>query len=362
MFRLRLCSGPTLGAAILLLATFTAGCDQQGNESFSVEVRVENDQGETIEGATVGVRPCYTPSLGACGEFGTSTNSAKKAEQAKPVDLESWEVEVLEDNTALLTWETESETNVAGFTIEQKIEGAEDSSFNPIGFVDGAGTTDELQSYEHETSVAPGRRNAFRLVVSYLDGSESIVGDTIAVRPKVSENQIRPVFPNPLSETTTLEVLLASNSLRVFSKVHRLDGSSVETLVDRELASGYHAFRWKPTGSTPDGLYGIRNEISDDGQVAVQDTSYAAVISGPQNAFQIGETSPSGTVSTSDRSRFPPLFDVPEFDVRDSNGNVLARTEVSGTVQFVVTTSDGLHTFRRPVTEGENNFTLVLSP
>ena len=46
---------------------------------------------------------------------------------------ESWEVEVLEDNTALLTWETESETNVAGFTIEQKIEGTEDSSFNLIG-------------------------------------------------------------------------------------------------------------------------------------------------------------------------------------------------------------------------------------
>ena len=82
----------------------------------------------------------------------------------------------------------------------------------------------------------------------------------------------------------------------------------------------WESIRWAPRDGTPDGLYEIRGEIRDGGPVAVQDTSYAASIRGPQNASRIGETAASGMVSTSDRSRFPPSYGVPVLKVRDGNG------------------------------------------
>ncbi|PSQ72380.1 MAG: hypothetical protein BRD34_04460 [Bacteroidetes bacterium QH_6_64_77] len=44
--------------AVLLPTLFLAGCDQQSSEPFSVEVRVETQQGEPVRDASVGVRPC----------------------------------------------------------------------------------------------------------------------------------------------------------------------------------------------------------------------------------------------------------------------------------------------------------------
>ena len=114
--------------------------------------------------------------------------------------------------------------------------------------------------------------------------------------------------------------------------------------------------------NTPDGLYEVRTEMRNAGDPVIQDTSYAAVISGPQNAFQIGTTSANGTVSTQERSRFPSLYDVPEFDVRDANGNLLGRAEVAGEAQVVVATPSGRQTYRRSITDGKNTVTLTVSP
>jgi len=45
--------------AILSLVLLLFGCDGQRAESFSVEIRVENDNGTPLTEATVGVRPCF---------------------------------------------------------------------------------------------------------------------------------------------------------------------------------------------------------------------------------------------------------------------------------------------------------------
>jgi len=76
--------------AALFLALLLAGCDQQSPEPFSVEVRVETQQGEPVEGASVGVRPCYgSGSEAACG--GNALFQGTLASQStKPVELVAW--------------------------------------------------------------------------------------------------------------------------------------------------------------------------------------------------------------------------------------------------------------------------------
>ncbi len=44
--------------AVLVTVLLLVGCDQQNAESFSVEGQVETPQGEPVQGASVGVRPC----------------------------------------------------------------------------------------------------------------------------------------------------------------------------------------------------------------------------------------------------------------------------------------------------------------
>jgi len=141
MLQLRLCSGPASETALLFLTMFSAGCDQHGGEPFSVKVRVENDQGEAVEGATIGVRPCYAPPGGGLELPGCSSDSTNKTGWAKSA-------------------------------------GAERFFFNQFGVVDGAISADEPQSYGPGTSVAPERKNAFRLAAAHMGRSESIVGKT----------------------------------------------------------------------------------------------------------------------------------------------------------------------------------------
>jgi len=59
-------------------------------------------------------------------EFGGSSSATKKTRQSKGAKLTSFEVTVQEGNTALLSWEAKSETNLA------------------IEFVEGAGTTKKV--------------------------------------------------------------------------------------------------------------------------------------------------------------------------------------------------------------------------
>ncbi|HKL89277.1 MAG TPA: hypothetical protein VJ884_09745, partial [Salinibacter sp.] len=66
--------------------------------------------------------------------------------------------------------------------------------------------------------------------------------------------------------------------------------------------------------------------------------------------------------STTARTRFPALYDVPTIEVRDADRIVRGRIDVSPTVEFVVTTENDVQTFRRTVAEGENTLTLSISP
>ena len=90
----------------------------------------------------------YTYRVFAFNQFGENGSNTATIAVPVPVELISFTAEV-DDNVVTLFWQTATETNNSGFEIERlqdyKIEKLQE--WERIGFVEGKGTTTEIQSY-----------------------------------------------------------------------------------------------------------------------------------------------------------------------------------------------------------------------
>lgn len=341
--------------ALLIVVLYFFGCDSQSSTSFSVEVQVENEEGTPVEGATVGVRPCYDVGRDVWCVDGTGDRSAQASTEQKPVELAAWDARV-DNKDVVLTWTTASESNNAGFRIEKNAEGIED--FEQIEFIDGEGTTDEPTDYRYRVEELSGGEHTFRLIAVATDGTENVVGEPDTVRiPTSFDFLIRSPFPNPVWDRAIFEVAV-SEAATIETTFHTLDGEKLETIFQEEVsARGIHRYAWDARGESA-GVYEHRTQIRTGGEVVAEDTSYVAVA----GTGALGTTDADGSISTTERTRFPALYDVPTMEVRDPDGVTLDTMRVSPTVEFVVTAENGRQTFRRTVSEGENTLTLSVSP
>ena len=143
---------------------------------------------------------------------------------------------VRDGSDVALTWETASETNNAGFHVERSVEG---DAFQPLAFVDGAGTTHTPQRYRFADADVPAGAASitYRLRQVDLDGTEHLsVPVTIALtggQPLALE----PPFPNPVRGTATLRYSLPASS-DVSITVHDLLGREVATLASGSKRAG----------------------------------------------------------------------------------------------------------------------------
>lgn len=119
-----------------------------------------------------------------------------------PVELTAFSVTNV-DRAARLTWTTASEINNAGFEVERRIE---DDIFAPVGFVEGRGTTSDVQHYQFIDDQVPfaADRVTYRLRQVDFDGAH-------AYSPMVELNMGVPErlalhgnFPNPFRSRTTI--------------------------------------------------------------------------------------------------------------------------------------------------------------
>jgi len=345
---------PYYAIAFLLIVLFLFGCDSESGTAFSVTVQVENAQGESVEGATVGVRPCYDVGEEIACSANEIIAGTRSARVAKAVEVTDWSVQ-LDDRNAVLSWTTASETDNAGFEIQQKV--GEEGAFEQIAFVEGQGTTSESTSYRYRTGALSYAPHTFQLAAVSINGSASIVGEPQTVRAPI-DPAIFPVSPNPFRDQSTFGVAVDSVST-LQSTAHTLDGATAQTIVEETVERGRYQFVWAAE-DLPGGVYEQRTRIQTGGDVVARDTTYAVLVR--EAATALGETGDDGTVSTTARTRFPALYDIPPIEVRDAERIVLGRIDVSPTVEFVVTTENDVQTFRRTVAEGENTLTLSISP
>lgn len=149
-----------------------------------------------------------------------------------PVELVSFSV-VRDGETAVLRWETASETNNAGFEIYHRTGSRQ---FEKIGWVNGSGTTAAAQMYTFRSGTLLPGRHAFRIKQIDFDGQ-------FAWGPEVQHNRdldrpylIQEPYPNPYNPTTTLAFSVQQDQ-HVRVELYDMLGRQIATPFDNQVAA-----------------------------------------------------------------------------------------------------------------------------
>lgn len=152
-----------------------------------------------------------------------------------PVELTSFTADI-NGNIVTLNWETATETNNSGFSIERK---SSVSEYQTIGFVPGFGTTTESKSYSYsDDNVQPGNY-IYRLRQIDYNGTYEY---SPAVEVEVyapSEFTLNQNYPNPFNPSTKINFSLAADS-KVTLTIFNLIGEKVAELINGNLSAGTH--------------------------------------------------------------------------------------------------------------------------
>lgn len=152
---------------------------------------------------------------------------------ALPVEIATFDVAASEDG-AVLTWETASETNNAGFRIEYQKES--ETIWTDAGvFVEGAGTTSQSTSYRRTiTGLAPNTYT-FRLRQVDADGTETPgTGKSITIRMSEAFS-LSKVSPNPVGNVGTM-ALSVREAQPVTVSLYNVLGQKVTTLMSESMS------------------------------------------------------------------------------------------------------------------------------
>ncbi len=173
------------------------------------------------------------------------------ADVSLPVELVSFTARSVSEG-ALLSWQTASELNNAGFNVERKMGNAD---WTTLGFVRGAGTTTQAQSYSFLDRTASGQVQ-YRLKQMDFDGrfEYSPIVEINAGLPK--SFALEQNYPNPFNPTTVIAYQLPVAS-EVKLEVFDILGKKVATLVNGRQAAGAYSYTWNAT-TVASGVYFYR--------------------------------------------------------------------------------------------------------
>jgi len=151
-----------------------------------------------------------------------------------PVELVTFDVSVLDKNVTL-TWITASELNNSGFEI-QRIDKTK-NIWKEIGFIEGKGTTSEIQYYSFIDENVPSGKYRYRLKQVDFDGTFEYSEIIEVVVGTPTEFSLGQNYPNPFNPSTTINYSIPEFSF-VTLKVYDVLGSEVATLVNEDKSVG----------------------------------------------------------------------------------------------------------------------------
>jgi hypothetical protein len=149
-----------------------------------------------------------------------------------PVELTSFNA-ISDGEAVTLNWQTATEINNQGFEVQRSNNG----DFRSIGFVDGHGTTTEIQSYIFiDENVSPGQYS-YRLKQVDYDGTTEYSNVVEVEVAQPIEYSLSQNYPNPFNPTTTIDYSILKDGL-VTLKVYDILGKEVVSLINEVQLAG----------------------------------------------------------------------------------------------------------------------------
>lgn len=181
-----------------------------------------------------------------------------------PVELVSFNGRIEKDKI-VLSWITASELNNQGFYIEKSID---KSNWFSLGFVEGKGTTSEINYYSFIDKEIDSGIQFYRLKQIDYDGSFKY-SEMIEINSglTVTSFHLFQNYPNPFNSTTRITYQVPQKSLIKIS-LYDIKGEKVLELVNEEKEKGLYKTALK-NFTLPSGIYFVR---------IVTSTGYSAVI------------------------------------------------------------------------------------
>jgi ketosteroid isomerase-like protein len=152
-----------------------------------------------------------------------------------PVELTSFSANI-SNQKVLLVWETATEMNNSGFTIQR---GKEPYKLNDIAFIPGKGTTTSKSFYSYLDQTFLIGRNYYRLKQVDLDGSVNYSNIVTVDLGSIENFVLEQNYPNPFNPSTTIRFGLPK-SAKVIIKLHNSIGQEVATLLENDYESGIY--------------------------------------------------------------------------------------------------------------------------
>lgn len=181
---------------------------------------------------------------------GTTPLVITSADAPLPVELTSFYVSV-NLNSVNLTWETASELNTAGFEIQKS---SDSENWIKSAFMVSGGTSVSGKIYKFSELIGVSGKICYRLKIIDNDGSFSYsdIAEAEVLLP-VSDILMQN-YPNPFNPSTKIRLNLAPGfagdvtKRNLSIKIYDILGNEVRSLVDGELAPGYHELDFNATG------------------------------------------------------------------------------------------------------------------
>jgi hypothetical protein len=172
-----------------------------------------------------------------------------------PVELTSFSA-TADYGVVELRWFTATETNNQGFEVQR----SNGSEFETIAFVDGHGTTTEVQAYVYSDRNVGVGAYSYRLKQVDFDGRFDYSNIIEVDVPAPAEFGLDQNYPNPFNPSTQINFRLAVDS-RVTLKVFDVLGQEIATLVNGTMVAGGHSVDFDAS-SLNSGVYLYRIEAT----------------------------------------------------------------------------------------------------